>query len=60
MYISILNVLTPKISINHKNNQICNVHTLGDTFGLLLVHFTPLSYKESLNILILRSSGLVI
>ena len=26
-----LNVLTPKINLLHKNNHICNIHTLGDT-----------------------------
>ena len=29
--VTILVVLTPKISLIHKNNHICNIHTLGDT-----------------------------
>ena len=28
--LTFLNVLTPKISLIHKNNHICNIHTLGD------------------------------
>ena len=28
--LTFLNVLTPKISLIHNNNHICNIHTLGD------------------------------
>ena len=29
--VTFLNVLTSKISLIHKNNHVCNIHTLGDT-----------------------------
>ena len=29
--LTFLVVLTPKISLIHKNNHICNIDTLGDT-----------------------------
>ena len=40
--LTFLNVLTPKISLIHKNNHISNTHTLGDTRKISF-HFTPLS-----------------
>ena len=40
MYIKFLVVLIPKISSIHKNNHICNIHTLEDT-GKISVHVTP-------------------
>ena len=42
MYNNFLNVLTPKISLIHKKQHICNIHTLGDTwekFCFTLPHF---------------------
>ena len=40
--LTFLVLLTPKISLIHKNNHICNIDTLGDT-SKILVHVTPLS-----------------
>ena len=28
--LTLLNILTPKISLIHKNSRVCNMHTLGD------------------------------